>query len=399
MEKKHTVGVFLRRHWKEIICFLGPIALMLAYNLLAYGFFADISPDARLYMSIADNFLSTGHFHETARGGEYVVPFGFPLILTVFRLFRLDVNGIAAIQYLMLGGACLLLYKTEENLFGRGGIAPVVYVLMLVRIHLLTGYLYVEHYYLFLLAWMLWLLSNREMSPVKRILWLNAAGFGAFTIRTVLVAVYVPILIYTVFLWGKKRLPGRWMVLSLLIPGLLMGINTAVNHRETGHWIVTDNYSGADLYAANNPNTKTVHYNSSLLPDFVDGEYDAVQADTSLDFTEKNALLGDMAKQWARENPGAFLKNTAVKFISLFITYWKFLLIPAFLGAAAWIVQKRDRLLLAVTAVGLLLAVVTSAGLIMGRYAAPVIPLAGLQYSAGLCFVRSLLNKKKPVQS
>lgn len=388
---------FFRRHWRELVCFLAPIALMLAYDLAVYGDLARLSPDAELYLSIADNFLTTGHFHETARGGQYVVPFGLPLIFTLFRAVKLGLGGIVFIQYLMLGTTCLLLYRTEVNLFGKGGVAPWIYVGMLVRLDLSCGYLFVEHYYLLCLVWMTYLLSCRDMPEEKRLILLNTAGFCSFAIRSVLFLVYLPILVYTLARCLRKKVRPGVMALLVLIPCLLLGVNMAANHRETGYWLLTDNYGGEDLYTANNPCTLMEHYTTDQRPRFVGEEYFAVQNDPSLDFTGRNAVYAGLARDWILAHPGQFLKNTAVKFIHLFVGYWKFLLLPALAAAVWWICGKKDGWgpLLIISGAGLLLAAATSVGLMLGRYTAVVLPAAALQYSAGWRLAAAFLSRKK----
>lgn len=381
MERRHAGGFFYR-YRRELLCFFLPIGLMLAYNLLRFGQLAVFGPDAALYLSIADNFLATGHFIETARGGQWVVPFGFPLILTVFRALHMSLEGIVVVQYALLGWTCLLLYKAEVNFFGRGGRAPIVYFLMVFRLQMTPRNALVELYFLFLLVWIFYLLSRKDMPPARRLVWLNAAGFAAFVTRTVLIVAYLPILVYTLVCWRRGQLSGRRTALLFLVPALVMGANTAVNYRETGHWIVTDNYSGRDFYVANNPCTKPTDYLSDL-ENYVGDEYYAVQADETLDFTEKNDRYKELAGEWIRRNPRTFLKNAGIKFYRLFFVHWLGLLIPPLAFAAVWIVRKKDRLMLLCVCLGFALAVTTSMGLAVGRYTAPLIPLISLQYAAG----------------
>ena len=94
-------------------------------------------PDSRLYLSIADNFLSTGHFIQTARKAGYVVPFGTPLILTILRFLRFDFKMILTFQYVLLGGSCWFLSLAERNLGGRGWISPALFTMSLVRTRVL----------------------------------------------------------------------------------------------------------------------------------------------------------------------------------------------------------------------------------------------------------------------
>ena len=74
----------LRRRidFRRCLAFLLPPLLLMLYQLL-FSEYTSLYPDARLYLSIADNFLHTGHFIQTDRAGvEIVVPFAYPLYIT-----------------------------------------------------------------------------------------------------------------------------------------------------------------------------------------------------------------------------------------------------------------------------------------------------------------------------
>ena len=66
----------LRRRidFRRCLAFLLPPLLLMLYQLL-FSEYSSLYPDARLFLSIADNFLHTGHFIQTDRAGvEIVVP-------------------------------------------------------------------------------------------------------------------------------------------------------------------------------------------------------------------------------------------------------------------------------------------------------------------------------------
>ena len=110
--RKKAVLSYIKRHEGEVFWFVVPPLIALIYYAVK-GVFICLGPDAELYYSIAENFRTTGHFIQTARDSAlFVVPFGVPLILTVLRLIGFTLPMIIALQYLMLGTACMLLYKT-----------------------------------------------------------------------------------------------------------------------------------------------------------------------------------------------------------------------------------------------------------------------------------------------
>ena len=59
-----------------------PPALLLLYEYLRMGRIGNITADGRLYLSVADNFLTTGHFIQYVRWFPgFVVPPGLPMTL------------------------------------------------------------------------------------------------------------------------------------------------------------------------------------------------------------------------------------------------------------------------------------------------------------------------------
>lgn len=381
--RKKAVLSYIKRHEGEIFWFVVPPLIALIYYAVK-GVFIYLGPDAELYYSIAENFRTTGHFIQTARDSAlFVVPFGVPLILTVLRLIGFTLPMIIAIQYLMFGTACMLLYKTERILFGRGGFAPVFYSLALLRARIDLYDIYLEHYFLLLIILLLYLSVRRDMPVKKRLIYMNLAGMYMVACRPVLLPVYIAVLIYSLVLLVRRQLPVGRFAIFLLIPVLLFGANTLVNYRETGYPIVMDSYSGRDFYAANNPEASAGYYSSKIYESFGE-EYTAVQNDPTLDRVQKNELFKKMGTKWVMENPELFQCNTAKRFAEDFVWTWRYTLILCFFGAMHMIAACPDwRRWAAVTlAVNLVVAVITAMGLVMVRYTAVVWPLAALHLSA-----------------
>lgn len=381
--KKNAVVLFAKQHAGEIFWFVVPQLAAFLFCAVQ-GTFVKLGPDAKLYYSIAENFCTTGHFIQTARDSAFfVVPFGVPLVLTILRLIGFRLPMIIAVQYLMLGTACMLLYKTERILFGKGGFAPLFYGVALLRAKIFIYNIYLEHYFLLLLIVLLYLSVRTDMPVGKRLTYMNLAGVYLVACRPALMPVYIAVLLYSLVRLLRRQLSAGRFVVFLLIPVLLFGANTLVNYRETGYPIVMDSYSGQDFYAANNPDTSTEYYSSEIYETFGE-EYTSVQNDPDLDRVQKNEILKDMGMQWIRENPGEFLSNTAKKFVTDFIWLWHFALAACFLGALHWIAASTRWRWWTVTtlAVNLVLAIVTAMGLVMTRYTIVVWPLAALHLSA-----------------
>ncbi len=381
--RNKTVLSYIKRHAGELFWFIVPPLIALIYYAVK-GVFIYLGPDAELYYSIAENFCTTGHFIQTARDSAlFVVPFGVPLILTVLRLIGFTLPMIIALQYLMFGTACMLLYKTERILFGRGGFAPVFYSLALLRARIDLYDIYLEHYFLLLIILLLYLSVRRDMPVKKRLTYMNLAGMYMVACRPVLLPVYIAVLIYSLVLLIRRQLPAGRFAIFVLIPVLLFGANTLVNYRETGYPIVMDSYSGRDFYAANNPEASAGYYSSQIYETFGE-EYTVVQNDPNLDRVQKNRLFKEMGKKWVLENLDLFQCNTAKRFAEDFVWTWRYSLILCFFGAMHMIAACPEwRRWAAVTlAVNLIVAVITAMGLVMVRYTIVVWPLAVLHFSA-----------------
>ena len=381
--KKTTVISFVKAHRREIFWFCVPPLMALAYYAMK-GEFIKLGPDAKLYYSIAENFCATGHFIQIDRDSAlFVVPFGVPLILTILRMIGFTLPMIVALQYLMLGTACMLLYKTERILFGKGGFAPIFYCVALFRARISLSDIYLEHYFLLLTVVLLYLSVRTDMADRKRLTLMNLTGMYMVACRPVLIPAYIAVLIYTLVLVCRRRITaGRFAVL-LLIPVLVFGANTLVNYRETGYPIVMDSYSGDDFYWANNPNASADYYSRDVAESFGE-EYWAVWRNPELDRVKKNELLKEMGTEWILNNPGRFLSNTIQKFKVGFIEVWRYALVACFLGALHMFAALPEwRRWNAVTLLcSLIIAFVTSMGLMMTRYTIVVWPLAALHLAS-----------------
>ena len=111
-----------------------PAILMLLMEKRVMGEIGHQTPDATVYLSIADNFVNTGHFIQTDRGVEgMVVPPGTPLMLTIFRLFHFSNRIIMYVHILMFGTCNILLCETEKRINGIGIWAPIIYTMANLR--------------------------------------------------------------------------------------------------------------------------------------------------------------------------------------------------------------------------------------------------------------------------
>ena len=365
----------------RLIILVVPTALLLLYEYFRMGKIGNLTADGRLYLSVADNFLTTGHFIQYVRWFPgFVVPPGLPLVLLLLRALRFTEPMIIGFQALLFGDSCLLLAESERELFGRYGLSPLFYLLGYMRCRLLLGNIMVEHYYLFLLCVILWLIFCAKSR--KKLLWLNQAGLFLLLTRPAMSPVYLAILGYTlVSCWQKRKLISA--IAAVLLPVLTLGLNLAVNYRETGEVILLESYSGTDLYitaCAEAPVTieEGEHY--------LDETRDAIYYDENMTMAEKSRLLGDMAKAFVREHPEEYLWKTVRRFGELFLRSYRYLTLLPAVGAILMISREDKRqkrmLLISLFVLNILLAMMTSFGILEIRYTAVIWPLAALHVAA-----------------
>lgn len=372
--------------------FLLPPLLMLGLEKHMYGCIGTIFPDAQLYLSIADHAISTGHFIQTARPiAGFVVPPGVPFALLLLRLAHFSLPMITGVHVLMMGGGCLLLYRTGRRLFGPWGIlAPAVYTTAYFRCRLYLGNIYVEHWYLFLLCVMVWLLY-REMAEGKRLVLLNLTGLAALLVRPALLPVYLAVLLYTlVFCLKNKTLPLA--IFALLLPAVLLGLNCWVNYRETGEVILLQNYSGTDVYRAFSPDAPVTRKQSEAYHDPV---YFDVYNDPSLTMSEKSRTLMDLVKGYVRQDPLRYAGKVAARGFEIYLKCYYFTTLAALAGGI-WLskTRKGGRSWLPL-AVNLSLALVSCFGIPELRYSMPIWPLASLHLAALACWLSLRLRQRK----
>ncbi len=369
-----------------------PTAVLLLYEYFRMGKIGNLTADGRLYLSVADNYLTNGHFIQYVRWFPgFVVPPGLPLFLLLLRALRFTEPMIIGFQAVLFGGSCLLLAESERELFGRAGLSPLVYLLGYMRCRLLLGNIMVEHYYLFLMCLILWLVLCAGTR--RKLLWLNIAGLFLLLTRPALSPVYLAILGATLISSWKRRKPVD-AVAALLLPILVLGLNLVTNYRETGEIILLESYSGTDLYitaCADAPVTIEEGEN------YLDETRDAIYYDENMTMTEKSSRLGNMAKAYVREHPGEYLWKTVQRFSVLFLKSYGYLTMLPVVGAILMITSGESRekrfLQLGLFAMNIVLAVLTSFGIPEIRYTAVIWPLAALHCAA--LFYRLLEIRQK----
>lgn len=372
---------FQKNEWKRaaiwIVLLTIPALLMILTEYRHMGSFGHQTPDARVYISIADNFVSTGHFIQTERNvSGLVVPPGLPAILTVFRLLHFSDWMIISVQILMFGACNIMLYETECKINGYGIWAPIIYTMAYMRCWICLGLFLVEHYYLFLLCLAIWVMY-REYNENRKLWLLNMIGLAMVLIRPLLSTVYITILGYT--LWrGTKKENKTLVIFSLLLPLFVFTSNVAVNYRETGEIILLENYSASDMYTASRLGSPIHIEEAQHFPDEV---YLSIVNNESLTASEKNEIFKELTKENLRDHFWTYLKNGILRGHELFFKAYAWSTIYTLAGGIMLAREERKQKKWRATVMLLLtmlIAVLSSFGVSECRYSIVIWPMASI---------------------
>lgn len=377
--------------------------LLLLLNQYIYQDVSSLSPDARLYLSIADNFLSTGHFIQTDRAVEIVVPFAYPLYLTLLRAVKMPVFGFFILNLLSVSVSSVFLYDTERELFGRGGFSCLVYTAILTRSALAPFNLYVEYLFLFMLCWLIRVTFRKDLPLRRRIVLMNVSGFLAFASRPVLMPVYAAVLAYSLYACVKHRAELRRLrslaAGIVLIPLVIFGINTAVNYRETGEIIPIANYGSESVCFALNPKSGVFTCENSYTLEDTTPEVRAVHDNNELTVTEKGRAYKALLKEYLLHDTGHVISVAVRRGLRLFFRFTRCLTALALWGAVWMLVRtpKGERRLLMLLGLlsAVLIAVLTSMGIYELRYVLPIWPLAAVHTAALPNYILDDLRRRR----
>lgn len=365
---------------QSIIVYVSSILFIMIYNLLIDGSLYAWSKDGELYISIIDNFLSTGHFIQNARPYEnnMIVSPGLPMIILIFKIIFGNINGVLFFQYILFGLLNVFLYNTCLNLY-ESKILSCLSVLIycfsnaVLRDVASPKYILTETYTLCITSFLLYIISCKEKSWISKIKICLPILLICFFIRTVFSIWLIPVLIIAVVKTIQKEIDIKYLLKIAMITVLLITVNIIVNYRETKEFVLFQNYGGIPVYQANNPNTKTYGYSSTLAREFVEEDFFEI-TNSNLTTSEKSKILNNRAKKWMFENFGIFTKNTIIKFYKMFIKSYNFdFYIMIFISFFYIIKQKRHEFLVYVVMFSLM-AIITSIGLNIIRYTYFIVP-------------------------
>lgn len=359
-----------------ILLVLG-VLIAIIYNLCQYSALYLPSPDGDLYFSIAKNFLSTGHFIQTARPQEVgmVVPFGLPLHYTLLLCEVPSLAFVIAVQYVVFSCSGLFIAKILNKLL-KCKIWGIIGALTFYAVILKLGsgnpaYLLTEVWSIFWSCFYLYMLTNQRERHLERM----TIAFIILIIRPILCIPFVLSVIEAVWRWcKKKKIEGIRLYIGFV---LLLATNMLVNFIEVGEPVIFQNYTGLALYQANNPNTKLDSYSSGRAYEFVaeDDYFWIIYNNEELTTGEKSAQYTKMAKEWMNENWGQVISNTAHKFCYMYVEFYG-VYFWLYIVAIIYMFLRRQYLPATVLGTyGIGSAIMTSMGLAIYRYSIFIIPI------------------------
>ena len=278
-----------------VIALLVEIAYLMHYNVSYI-----ISPDGELYSNMAENLLQGKGLVNTIRDRDYVVGPVYPLLLTfTYLLFGLKSYwAVIRLQAVLQALTALVLYKTGEELFGKGyGWIPFGLMLLYPLfpfwgIYVLTETTYVFIFTLFLYLLLIYSKSQSQSGKRLRIVLLMGLVIGIANLVRPLLLLVFPFLLVWMCWWIR-------------------------NYVKYHQFIAVTNYGAYELYVGNNPYTITNEFYHVRVPTY-DPEVKA-RVD-SLPVLEQEREYSRLAETYILQHPWKFVVRTVEKKVNLF---WK----------------------------------------------------------------------------
>ncbi|MGA4718510.1 hypothetical protein [Fictibacillus nanhaiensis] len=370
--------------------FLIPLVFFVLFSLIKGLPFMIITSDGELYKNLAGNFLNGKGLINTVREENIIVPPLYPLIIAFIIYFFKDITFVFLVQFLVLGSTGIVIFLLAYRLFINKVIAILSVVLFSIHPILLNNgpsKLLTETIFTFFIVAIallgtviLHMVKNTEKKNLSILIVLFVITFYLSIMMRPHLLFLIPIVIgYFIFLNFNKIIPIWVILFSILVPILLFGANYTYNKTTHGEGILFENYSGMNLYIANNPHTTVGFYSSSIIEKFVSDEYNQYK---NTPLSEKSKILKAKAVEYILAEPGEFIKRLVQK-IQLFfegVNRFDTLLTLFSIGGyiTAFIILKNLRIHLLIIGLYILyFAVLSSVGLLVSsqRYRLPIIPL------------------------
>lgn len=342
-----------------------------------------VTPDGKLYYNLAENLVNGKGLINTVREEDIIVPPLFALILAPFVLFFDSGTPFIVFQYILFAANGVYIsflagkvFKSQLAAILTGLLYAIQPVLLLNGPqYLLTETIFISFLLIILHLGINWITSESKQKPFFLLLFVLTLSL---LFRPHLLFMFPIVLLFALFFIVKRK--QKLISLSaFLIPVVILLLNGLHNQQLHGEFVTLENYSGMNLYIANNPESDIGFYNSSMLPDYVGPIFHELK---DVPLSEKSAILKEVAFDYIFSHPIETAKRVITKFFmffkGIFLIDWITIILSIAGLLLAFLKMKENRILLIFILLYILgFAALTSAGLLVGgqRYRTPIIPV------------------------
>lgn len=401
MIKKSLITYFL-----YISVFVSSLIVILFSIVKRNGSFMNITPDGQLYYNLAQNLVAGQGLINTIRVEEIIVPPLFAIILAPFAWLFENELPFFIFQYVLYGinavGTAYIVYYLFKNRLAAW-VSGLAYAVQPVLYTNGPQYLLTETIFISFILVTIWLLVRwiEERGSIRLGgLLITVVGLSILFRPHLLFLLGIIFLLILFFSWKFKQ--TLWTLLFLLIPVGLLILNGAYNQSVQGEFVTLENYSGQNLYIANNPETDVRFYATPMLEEFVEPYYFTLKDDTLSVRSEK---LKDRAITYIVGEP----LETIERMIKKMILFFKPLglidgvtIIASVLGLVLAFIFDRKRWLIHTVIFLFILGFVglTTLGLLVGgqRYRAPLIPVYLIYIGYFVSLIYSKMTGTRKIQ-
>ena len=210
--------------------------------------------DEKEYYGLAGNLASMQRYTYSGQHPSVYRPPGYPLILSVLRLFGAELVHLRILNYVFLSGCMLLAYRMlKKRASGRAGTIAAIIIFCYPVLLYTAGTLYPTILASFLLLTTLHILTQPDLSAKNSIFAGLLFGFLILTIPSFVFALGV-ILIWLWFTQKKSR--AKVVSLTLLAAALICSIWITRNYIVFRSFVFISANGGLNLILGNSEYTK-----------------------------------------------------------------------------------------------------------------------------------------------
>lgn len=363
--------------------FIFSLIVLIMYLVTKNVPFTNVTPDGKLYYNMAENLIQGNGLINQVRVEDIIVPPFFALILSPFVVLFDSEIPFFYFQYILYGLNGVLtaviakkIFRSEISALIVGlfyGIQPVLF--RNGPQFLLTETIFITLVLVSVLFIKKWVDTEGD--------WKIGGWFIFYVSLTLLfrphlLFIFVLFVIFILYFWiVKGRKP--WMLLFFTVPVLILALNGMYNQKIHGEFVALENYSGQNMYIANNPETEVKFYATTVVGDFVEPFYFTL---SELSLSEKSEILKERAVNYIVAEPIEMVSRVIQKMILFFQPIDRIDLVSiivSMIGLICAIIFDKERRVFQIAMLIYMLGFTsfTALGLLIGgqRYRAPLIPV------------------------